>query len=539
MQAIPHPVDRDDFHVQEMSNLDRIISEHFGDRGIPTLNMERLDRKLSERYTALVKAQTETQTQAACEGDETLSTRDFEIACRLIHDCRHVEIGRSDLIFSRAPTPDIGRRRFILERVQIISHLLQHRRYRSEVTAISCIFEPSTTPPRLKVVFAKNKTLTPDDLKRADSIVELVKQNAAADWDVFRDKVLEYLVTHSAAKFGWIFRQALLSYRDLAIYIEKTVRAREIPDSWLSDCSGSVGDGFLHAAVDQTGQPGTYALRSALFALVMTANRSQLQITRSDLCIICCYAYHLRRSLLLRMLLNQIEEETMRRHAEIVVKNLETLGEYFQGTQALWQLFRGDSRLRAALPSFELVPLQDLEAKEIEQMSNTLGIHSLDISEQPADGGEESSLKESLGFIERRAQPFGGAECLAEEWLELFPSLQHGRTSASNSLAAEIKVALYLLKTGHKGILDIGMSDSPSIMSKYWFESLNETLKRAGTECQIPHESARVGCIPWILPGISMVDKRMKQRVLRHVDIIIQKLCDDKHSTWMNVLKRP
>jgi hypothetical protein len=109
------------------------------------------------------------------------------------------------------------------------------------------------------------------------------------------------------------------------------------------------------------------------------------------------------------MLLNQIQEETMRRHAEIVVKNLETLGEYFQGTKALWQLFRGDSGLRSALPSFELVPVQDLNAKEIEQLSNTLGIHSLDISGQPADGGGESSFKESFGFIERRAQRFGGS----------------------------------------------------------------------------------------------------------------------------------
>ena len=540
MQAKQHPGDKDGLLVQEMSRLDGIISEHFGDRGVPTLNMELIDRKLSERYKALAKAQAETESQVPWEEDEDLNTRDFEIACRLIHDCRHVEVARSDLILSRAPSPDVGGRRYILDRLQIISHLLQHRRYRSEVTAISCIFEPASSPPRLKVVFAKNKTLTPDDLKRAESIVDLVKQNVTGDWPIFRDTVMDYLVMHSAAKFGCIFRRALLSYRDLTIYIENTVRSREIPDSWLSDCSGAVGDGFLHSAVNQTGQPGTLALRSALFTLTMTTNRSQLQVTRNDLRTICCYAYHLRRSLLFRMLLNQIEEETMRRHADIVLKNLDTLGEYFQGAKSLWKLFRGDSQVMAALPTFELVPVPDLKTKEIRQMSKTLGLDGLDISEQPDDGGRESCFKEYFGFIEWRTQRLGRAASLAEEWLEVFPSLQHSRTSGSNSLAAEIKVALYLLMTRNKGVLDIGMSDSPSIMSKYWFESLNETLSGAGrAECGIPHASTQVGCIPWILPGISVVDKRMKQRVLRHVDVIIQNFCDDKHLSWMKVLKRP
>jgi hypothetical protein len=238
-QAKHHPGDKDGVPVQETSRLDRIISKHFGDRGVPMLNIELIDRKLSERYKALAKAQAETESQVPWEEDEDLNTQEFEIACRLIHDCRHVEIARSDVKLSRAPSPDVGGRRYILDRLQIISHLLQHRRYRSEVTAISCLFEPASSPPRLRVVFAKNKTLTPDDLKRAESIVDLVKQNA--DWPIFRDSVMDYLVMHSAAKFGCIFRRAILSYRDLTIYIENTVRSesREIPDSWLSDCFGA------------------------------------------------------------------------------------------------------------------------------------------------------------------------------------------------------------------------------------------------------------------------------------------------------------
>jgi hypothetical protein len=63
MQAKQHPGDKDGLPVQEMSRLDRIISEHFGDRGVPTLNMELIDRKLSERYKALAQAPAETESQ--------------------------------------------------------------------------------------------------------------------------------------------------------------------------------------------------------------------------------------------------------------------------------------------------------------------------------------------------------------------------------------------------------------------------------------------------------------------------------------------
>ena|SRR5277367_1363991 len=116
------------------------------------------------------------------------------------------------------------------------------------------------------------------------------------------------------------------------------------------------------------------------------------------------------------MLLSQIEEETIRRHADIVRQNLDTLAEYAQGTKFLWQMFRDDSRVTATLSTFEFVPVSDFADTEIRQMSKILGMDGLDVSKDADGGGGESGFKESFSFIEWRAHRLGESTDLAEQW---------------------------------------------------------------------------------------------------------------------------
>jgi len=389
------------------------------------------------------------------------------------------------------------------------------------VTAISYYFERDSNPPQLKVVFAKGKSLTDDDLKRAESIVQMVRENVTAEWEVFLEKIMTFLATHSAAKFGWLCRKDIIAHRELGKHIDMRCFWMRTPVSWLADFNGVVGDGILQAIFDKDGEPSSFALRSGLLKFVYTIYDSQLKTTPADLSIICCCAFHIRHSFLFRMLIAELKDESIKQHASDVIESLEVLAEYFEASRSLWELFRYDARARDSVSMFDLVPIPDLTEIETKKLSEKLTFDGFGTPTQDEDTIAKNNRTGYFDFIKRRAYHLGIPAGEVEAWTNAFPSLPHNPRAASDSVVAEVKVALYLLKCGLEDAREISMSDSSSLITKYWFKSLNETLTTKGMRAfSIPPTDTRVGCIHWMLPGVDLVDKRLKERVIRHADIL-------------------
>ena len=63
---------------------------------------------------------------------------------------------------------------------------------------------------------------------------------------------------------------------------------------------------------------------------------------------------------------------------------------------------------------------------EIRELTGRLRWGALEVSEKPADGGEENQRKDPFLFIEGRAAHFGESGGPKNEWFEVVPSLHHG-----------------------------------------------------------------------------------------------------------------
>lgn len=456
--------------------------------------------------------------------DDFRNIHDFNFACKLIHECRHLELLRLP-----RPPPQIlcmhtRQQKYVIDRLRLIPLLLQHRRYRSEVTAIFCQFELTSKPLSVSIVFAKNKALTNSDIQRADEAVELIKQYVPGSRAEFFTAIMKYVSKYSFAKIARVFRNTLVSYRDVTILLAKTLDPGKAPPSWAQSTYNGPGDEFLREVGNMDGVAPAISLLSILILIVNIANRNQHKVDARDLSSICTFAFHLRLSTLFQRALDDIEDRYLKEQSNKLMASFEVLGDYFFASRELWEMFQHDP-YKSAVSSLIITPFEDLKANEVREISKSLGLNVI----TPLDEAD-NNFEEFFQIIQRRAEWLGKTAGSAEEWLEAFPALRSltGKTSLSgDSLPAEIKLVFHLLRAGYRGHLDIGMSEPPSVMSEYWITSFNEIFPHQFVNVHIPTASKRVGCYPWTIPGVASVDTLMNQKVLKHIEAIIGHFCKE------------
>ena len=148
--------------------------------------------------------------------------RNFASACKFLHYCRDWTIPDGSRPMFDDELTDIYSSN---DKFRLIPLLLQHRRYRSEVTAVNYHFNTISTPPRLHVTYAKNKLITSGDIQRAEELETILKQNIVQEeYNTFFQRITEFMARHMSPKIARILRRNLLPLQKIGFYIQNMLR---------------------------------------------------------------------------------------------------------------------------------------------------------------------------------------------------------------------------------------------------------------------------------------------------------------------------
>jgi len=157
-----------------------------------SLEASKVDKQNSQKISNLEENQQENIVQ------HPFAFSNYASACKFLHYCRHWSIPEGSQPMFEDELTDLYSPN---DKFRLIPLLLQHRRYRSEVTAVNHHFNTISTPPRLHVTYAKNRLITSGDIQRAEELETILKQNIIqGEYNTFFQRITEFMARHMSPK---------------------------------------------------------------------------------------------------------------------------------------------------------------------------------------------------------------------------------------------------------------------------------------------------------------------------------------------------
>ena len=414
---------------------------------------------------------------------------------------------------------------------QYIALLLSHRGDGSEVTAVTENINLKSDPIQFEFIFSKNRDQhSPQDSNRATELAYLIRKGMSEGKSSLMGLLCDYTLAYSSHTHVQQGKRILELTPPLLTHLGRMIKSMT-PQVWQFDhVHRNEADRLLaQVAKDNTCSP-LDVLLSMLTVMVRISHQLQphddheqhqqvVPPKGEDLLTMGKYSHLLLQSTIFPGFVERIRGLHSQVMAVDLWQSLRILEMFFTSCSLLYDELNA-LEFRPFVDRLMIIPATPLSYIDYAGISKKYKIKTNEAWQSPTVG-PMLPVGDFWEFVQARtkhtSQPLNS---LRYDWLKNHPQLfkWDGLIVASQTVHAEVKLALNCLNRRIRGQISIGVSKQPCFCCERFFDAWNAQSKRTHFHLAPGHKKVYPG---WSPSGLHPIDQKVVEGVWEVVDKII------------------